>query len=191
MFMFRMFVFYCVYVCHVCTLLCLCIVIFMFLCLCLFMYRTLKTSFLADLKGIKNRLYANILENPFCFHVRFRYAYVLLCPCFGMLCSLRLWFSLFMFVMFMFCYVSVLLCMRFIMIWFVMFMFCYVYVLLCLCFAMSCLVVFMVCYVLLCYVYIWYVYVLLCVCFVYVPNFENIWGPGLCVPTLKTFFSDD
>ena len=145
MFMFRMFVFYCVYVCHVCTLLCLCIVIFMFLCLCLFMYRTLKTSFLADLKGIKNRLYANILENPFCFHVRFRYAYVLLCPCFGMLCSLRLWFSLFMFVMFMFCYVSVLLCMRFIMIWFVMFMFCYVYVLLCLCFAMSCLVVFMVC----------------------------------------------
>jgi len=53
--------------CHVCTLLCLCIVVFMFcyvvvlfVCLCT---EPRKHFFLASSKGIKSRLYANILEN--------------------------------------------------------------------------------------------------------------------------------
>ena len=122
--------------CHVCALLCLCIVIFMLcyvyflLCLffvCSFVFKGLQIVISRFSEhggeGIKDMLYANILENymygllSLCFHV-----YVLIC-----LCS----------VMFIFSYAYVLLCLCFI-----VFMFCHVCTLLCLC-----IVVFMFCYV--------------------------------------------
>jgi len=108
--------------CHVCALLCLCIVIFMLcyvyflLCLffvCSFVFKGLQIVISRFSEhggeGIKDMLYANILENymygllSLCFHV-----YVLIC-----LCS----------VMFMFYYVHVLLCLCSLVL-----MLCYVYV---------------------------------------------------------------
>ena len=104
-------------------------------------------------KGIKNRLFANILDkeyaicqhSPMCFVMFMFIWYVCFDLCFAVLCffvfmfpSVSVYgFVMFMFVcfVFLFCYVYVLLCF-----WFVTFMVCYVYAL-CLYF-----VVYMFCY---------------------------------------------
>jgi len=135
--------FYCVYVYHVCALLCLCIVIFMFvMCIFCYAYVLFVHSFLRDGKlwfldsrtamgkGIKNRLYANILDKKEIKNLL--YANIL-----EKITCYRYYSG-----MLLFCYVYVQLC--------------YVYVLLCLCFFM---------FMIWCVYVLWYMYVLLCVCF--------------------------
>jgi len=74
------------------AVLCICFAMFMFCYVyVLFMYRTLETLFLVTSKGIKDMLYANILENAFVMFMFDMYIFVI-----------------FMFVMYMAQYVSVL-----------------------------------------------------------------------------------